>query len=115
MPSVALRILPPVSLNIFALKGPSSMARLCVDDVGRPIFRDLFRRRQCVFIAFDLLYLNGEDLKALLLIEGKATFGEPIEPEKKRPARIRESVFIPWLVRSHSHLRTYLSKERYVA
>ena len=29
----------------------------CVDDTGRPVFRDLlFPRRQCVFIAFDLLY-----------------------------------------------------------
>jgi hypothetical protein len=32
----------------------------CVDELGRPVFRDLlFRRRQCVFIAFDLLFLNG--------------------------------------------------------
>jgi len=38
----------------------------CVDDDGRPVFRDLlFRRRQCVFIAFDLLYLNGKDLRTL--------------------------------------------------
>jgi hypothetical protein len=40
----------------------------CVDDAGRPVFRDLlFRRRQCVFIVFDLLYLNGKDLRALSL------------------------------------------------
>jgi len=40
---------------------------------GRPVFRDLlFRRRQCVFIAFDLLYLNGKDLRTLPLIERKA-------------------------------------------
>jgi KTSC domain len=33
----------------------------CVDESGRPVFRDLlFRCRQCVFIAFDLLYLNGK-------------------------------------------------------
>jgi bifunctional non-homologous end joining protein LigD len=44
----------------------------CIDDQGRPVFRDLlFRRRQCVFIAFDLLYLNGKDLRALPLIELK--------------------------------------------
>jgi len=30
------------------------------------------RRRQCVFIAFDLLYLNGKDLRMLPLIERKA-------------------------------------------
>ena len=44
----------------------------CVDDTGRPIFRDLlFRRRQCVFIAFDLLFLDGKDLRTLPLIERK--------------------------------------------
>src|SRR5262245_12550129 len=45
----------------------------CVDENGRPVFRDLlFRRRHCVFIAFDLLYLNGRDLRTLPLIERKA-------------------------------------------
>ena len=40
---------------------------------GRPVFRDLlFRRRQCVYIAFDLLYLNGDDLRTLPLLERKA-------------------------------------------
>jgi hypothetical protein len=38
-----------------------------VDDAGRPIFRELlFRWRHCVFIAFDLLFLNGSgSLRAL--------------------------------------------------
>jgi len=45
----------------------------CVDGAGRPVFRDLlFRRRQCVFIAFDLLYLNGKDLRTLPLTDRKA-------------------------------------------
>src|SRR5262245_2544172 len=46
----------------------------CVDDdEGRPVFRDLlFRRRQSVFIAFDLLYVNGKDLRTLPMIERKA-------------------------------------------
>ena len=46
----------------------------CVDDHGRPNFRDLllFRKRQCIFVAFDLLYLNGKDLRVLPLIERKA-------------------------------------------
>jgi ATP-dependent DNA ligase len=40
-----------------------------------PVFRDLlFRRRQCVFIAFDLIDLNGNNLRTLLLIERKAMF-----------------------------------------
>jgi ATP-dependent DNA ligase len=33
----------------------------CLDESGRPTFRDLIlRKRQCIFIAFDLLYLNGK-------------------------------------------------------
>jgi bifunctional non-homologous end joining protein LigD len=49
----------------------------CVDEGGRPVFRDLlFRRRQCVFIAFDLLYLNGKDLRTLPLIERKTMLKE---------------------------------------
>jgi len=45
----------------------------CVDDWGRSVFNDLlFRRRECVFFAFDLLFLNGEDLRTLPLIERKA-------------------------------------------
>jgi len=42
----------------------------CVDENGRPVLRDLlFRRRQCVFVAFDVLYLNGKDMRALPRIE----------------------------------------------
>jgi integrase len=44
----------------------------CVDDSGRSVFNDLlFRRRECVFFAFDLLFLNGDDLRGLPLIERK--------------------------------------------
>jgi bifunctional non-homologous end joining protein LigD len=44
----------------------------CVDDSGRSIFNDLlFRRRECLFFAFDLLHLNGQDLRGLPLIERK--------------------------------------------
>jgi bifunctional non-homologous end joining protein LigD len=46
----------------------------CVDESGRPVFRDLlFRRKECVFIAFDLLFLNGKDLRTLPLIQRKRT------------------------------------------
>src|SRR5881396_3316638 len=45
----------------------------CVDEHGRPNFRDLlFRHRQCIFVAFDLLWLNGKDLRVLPLLERKA-------------------------------------------
>jgi ATP-dependent DNA ligase len=68
--SVALRISPRGSLNIFASKAAVLDGEIAsVDESGRsgrPVFRDLlFRRRQCVFIAFDLLYLNGKDLRTL--------------------------------------------------
>ena len=45
----------------------------CVDEHGRSVFTDLmFRRRECVFFAFDILFFNGEDLRGLPLIERKA-------------------------------------------
>jgi ATP-dependent DNA ligase len=44
----------------------------CVDDSGRSVFNDLlFRRRECVFFAFDLLFLNGEALRGLSVIDRK--------------------------------------------
>ena len=57
----------------------------CVDENGRPVFRDLlFRRRQCVFIAFDLLYLNGKDLRTLPLIERKAMLKKLLRRKRSR-------------------------------
>src|SRR5215467_6547644 len=44
----------------------------CVDDSGRSVFNDLlFRRRDCSFFAFDLLFLNSKDLRELPLVERK--------------------------------------------
>ena len=46
---------------------------ICADETGRPIFIEMPRGRHPVcFIAFDLLWLNGEDLRALPLTERKA-------------------------------------------
>ena len=57
----------------------------CLDESGRPTFRDLlFRKRQCIFIAFDLLYLNGEDLRTLPLIERKAMLKRLIRRKRAR-------------------------------
>ncbi len=57
----------------------------CVAEVGRPVFRDLlFRRRQCVFIAFDLLYLNGKDLRTLPLMERKAALKKLLRRKRSR-------------------------------
>ena len=57
----------------------------CVDDVGRSVFNDLlFRRKECVFFAFDLLFLNGEDLRALPLIERKARLKKLLRRKQSR-------------------------------
>jgi bifunctional non-homologous end joining protein LigD len=45
---------------------------VCVDDHGRPQFRDLlWRRAEPCFFAFDLLYSNGQDLRTHALIDRK--------------------------------------------
>jgi bifunctional non-homologous end joining protein LigD len=44
---------------------------ICVDETGRPIFIDLLRRKEPCYVAFDLLWLNGEDLRPLPLVERK--------------------------------------------
>ena len=52
----------------------------CVDGAGRPMFRDLlFRKRKCIFVAFDLLFLNGRDLRPMPLLERKAQEADPEE------------------------------------
>jgi bifunctional non-homologous end joining protein LigD len=57
----------------------------CVDDVGRSVFNDLlFRRRECLFFTFDLLFLNGEDLKELPLIERKARLKRLLRRKRSR-------------------------------
>src|SRR5207253_7071688 len=44
----------------------------CIDGEGRPVFKDLlFRKSTCIYVAFDLLYVNGKDLRTLPLIERK--------------------------------------------
>ena len=59
----------------------------CVDGLGRPVFIDLlFHRGQCLFFAFDLLFLNGEDLRGLPLIERKALLKKLLG--RKRRSRI---------------------------
>jgi bifunctional non-homologous end joining protein LigD len=45
---------------------------VCLDPLGRSQFYELmFRRREPYFYAFDLLWLNGEDLRGLPLLERK--------------------------------------------
>jgi hypothetical protein len=68
--TAAWAILGPLNWSVqwFSSKGEIA----CVDDVGRSVFNDLlFRRRECLFFAFDLLFVNGEDVRAFPLIGGK--------------------------------------------
>lgn len=45
---------------------------VCLDGDGKPNFRDLlFRRGEPQFMAFDILWTNGEDLRRLPLIDRK--------------------------------------------
>jgi len=45
---------------------------ICANETGRPIFIEMLRGRHPVcFVAFDLLWLNGEDLRPLALVERK--------------------------------------------
>jgi bifunctional non-homologous end joining protein LigD len=57
----------------------------CVDGDGRPVFRDLlFRKSTCIFVAFDLLYLNGKDLRTLPLIERKRLLRKLLARKRSR-------------------------------
>ncbi len=58
---------------------------MCLDDQGRSLFYDLmFRRREPYLYAFDLLWLDGADLRELLLVERKSRLKDVI-PEPPSP------------------------------
>jgi bifunctional non-homologous end joining protein LigD len=53
---------------------------VCLDAEGRSIFKELPLRRGCpIFYAFDLLYLNGRDVRQLPLMEQKEKLRVVIE------------------------------------
>jgi len=46
---------------------------VCLDEKSRPVFLELVhRRRRPAFVAFDLVHLDGEDLREATLLERKA-------------------------------------------
>src|SRR5512135_2767015 len=60
---------------------------VCLDRQGRTQFNQLlYRRGDPRFYAFDLLFLNGRDLRKLALIERKARLRKIIPPQ---PSRVR--------------------------
>jgi bifunctional non-homologous end joining protein LigD len=57
----------------------------CIDGEGRPVFKDLLLRKStCIFVAFDLLYLNGKDLRTLQLIERKRQLRRLLRRKRSR-------------------------------
>ena len=56
-----------------------------MDQYGRSVFNDLlFRRRECVFFAFDLLFLDGDDLRNVPLVERKARLKKLLRRKRSR-------------------------------
>lgn len=56
---------------------------VCLDSEGRSIFNELLRRKGCpAFYAFDLLWLNGRDLRHLPLVERKKKLRKLIRASK---------------------------------
>jgi bifunctional non-homologous end joining protein LigD len=58
---------------------------VCLDAQGRSVFKNLFyRRAACAFVAFDLLWLNGEDLRGLPLLERKKRLKRLLRKKRSR-------------------------------
>src|SRR5262249_36180863 len=83
---------------------PAALARLrvrdaildreivCLDDAGRPCFDSLFyRRREPSFFAFDLLWLDGQDLRERPLLDRKRALRR-IVPRRSQAVRYVDHV-----------------------
>jgi bifunctional non-homologous end joining protein LigD len=58
---------------------------VCLDRGGRSLFNDLlFRKGKACFYAFDLLWLNGRDLRGLSLIERKKRLKKLVRSNRNR-------------------------------
>src|SRR5437773_9347950 len=62
---------------------------VCLDERGYPQFEDLmFRRGELFFVAFDALWIDGEDLRGLSLLERKRRLRRVVH-RGKRSHRLR--------------------------
>src|SRR5207244_2093443 len=53
---------------------------VCLDERGRPVFNDLlFRRRDPIYLPFDVLSVEGEDVRGLPLKERKALLDKIVQ------------------------------------
>ncbi len=58
---------------------------VCLDEQGRSLFYDLmFRRGEPYFYAFDLVWLNGRDLRELPLLERKSQLRKVVPDPRSR-------------------------------
>src|SRR5262249_22261085 len=63
---------PSVAANFRATEGILDGEIVSIDEHGCPQFEDLmFRRGELFFVAFDALWIDGEDLRSLPLLERK--------------------------------------------
>ena len=61
---------------------------LCLDAAGKPQFYDLLRRRrEPIFYAFDVLWLDGEDLRSRPTPERKLLLEDPSSRLRRHPVR----------------------------
>jgi bifunctional non-homologous end joining protein LigD len=67
---------------------------IAVDETGRPQFYDLLRRgRETAYVAFDILWLNGADLRSLPLSERRKC-PQAVLPPRSSPAIISEALSV---------------------
>jgi ATP-dependent DNA ligase len=69
---------------------------VCLDPEGRPQFYDLLRHRgEAFFYAFDLLWLDGRDLRPLPLVDRKAQLEHLIPADSRLHRRQVEAGAVP--------------------
>ena len=89
------------------------VSELGVDEAGRPQFYDLLRRtRSPIYVAFDLLWLNGTDLRSLPLRERRQRLQGILPPGSPS---ILEAVSVEWRGRELFHLMCVHDLEGIVA
>src|SRR5262245_23014760 len=78
-----------VAASFRGIEGVLDGEIVCLDEDGCPQFEDLmFRRSELYFVAFDALWVNGEELRNLPLLERKRRLRRVV-PRGKRLHRLR--------------------------
>ena len=62
---------------------------VCLDEAGKPIFNDLlFRRREPVYVAFDVLNVEGADVRGMSLKDRRAILDRIIKQYRMQKAEL---------------------------